>query len=75
MKIFIRSKQTQLYYAGKDGWRSERDEAMPLPSSLDAWKVILKDTMREDLELVYAFKNATEIFSVPVEPPSPRVRP
>lgn len=75
MKILIRSKQTQLYYAGKNGWRSQQDQAVPLPSSLDAWKLILKDTMREDLELVYAFENSGENFSVPIEPPLLRARP
>jgi hypothetical protein len=68
MKILLRSQATKLYYAGDDQWKPEPENAVPFPSSLNAWNIVMRESMDENLELVYAFENPEENLSVPIDP-------
>ncbi len=74
MRILLRNQETKLYYAGGDQWRPEPEEAVTFPSSLDAWRVVLRRPMGENLEVVYAFENPEENLFTPIEPPSIKAR-
>ena len=72
MRILVRDRETKLYYAGDDKWKSEVEKAVPFPSSVNAWKLVLKALSNRRLELVYFFNDRKECLSCPIEPPSQR---
>jgi hypothetical protein len=68
MKILLRNQETKLYYAGEDQWRPDPEMAVSFPSSLNAWKIVLRRPVGENMELVYAFDDPSENLSVPIAP-------
>ncbi|HYG22104.1 MAG TPA: hypothetical protein VEH04_04915 [Verrucomicrobiae bacterium] len=67
MKILLRSRETNLFYAG-DEWKAEPNEAVPFPSSVNAWKLVLKQFHQQELEVVYFFGDRDENVCCPIEP-------
>jgi hypothetical protein len=74
MRILLRSKRTQLYYSGENEWLTEPEKAVSFPSSLNAWKLVLKNRTDDEMELVYSFSDPEENLSIPIDPPSVRTR-
>ena len=71
MKILLRDQKTKLYYAGEKGWKSQPNEAVPFPSSVNAWRLVLADFNGEPVELVYWFENSADnILSDRSTPPA-----
>jgi hypothetical protein len=72
MRILVRDRETKLFYAGDDKWKPEAEKAIPFPSSINAWKLVLKALSSRQLELVYFFDDRQETLSCPIEPPPQR---
>lgn len=73
MRILLRNQETKLYYAGEDEWSPEPEKAVAFPSSLAAWRVVLRRPAGENLEVVYSFRDPEENLFTPIEPPSIKI--
>ena len=72
MKILLRNRETKLFYAGDDQWQRDLEKAIPFPSSVNAWRLVLANFNGEPVELVYSFEDSADNFFVPIEPHSSR---
>jgi hypothetical protein len=76
MKIFLRNRKSRLYYAGRQQWVPDVENAMVFACGEAARRLVGADKVWEAVELYYWFGDPAYDFVLPctIQPPIPEHR-